>query len=344
MTVRGALSRHPGLAMPLLLAGCAGNPSVLNPSGPAAGALSQPTWMFVSVCGVIFVLVTACLLAAIQRGRHRAAAEGVAPRLQHGPERGRWRIVTSALIASALVLSVFVAFSYATDRSLIALQTEPTVKVKLTAHQWWWEIRYDDPSAARSFTTANELHLPLNEPVRIEVTSPDVIHSLWLPNLNGKQDVIPGRSNGLWVTVTKAGTWLGRCAEFCGPQHANMQILVVAEPRGEFEAWQTAQASPSVSPETDQQKRGQAVFASGPCALCHVIRGSPASGYSATAPDLTHLASRQTIGAGTLANTKANLGGWILDPQSLKPGVRMPVNALPPDQFQDLLAYLESLR
>ena len=327
--------------VPVLLVGCSGNPSVFNPAGPAAHVLGSLGSMFVASCSAIYLLVLIVLLFAVRRGRKRGEAEGIAP--VSDPPR-RERIVTAALVVTALALSAFVGASYATDRSLLRLERKPDVQVKITAHQWWWEVRYDDPSPALSFTTANELHVPLNSPVRIELVSNDVIHSFWLPNLNGKQDVIPGRSNGIWITATKPGDWIGRCAEFCGYQHANMQLLVVAEPRADFDRWRVAQAGPAAVPATDEQKRGERVFNQSACVMCHVIRGSPATGYSATAPDLTHLKSRKMIAAGTLPNTKAHLGGWVLDPQSLKPGVRMPVNALPPDQFQALLTYLEILQ
>jgi cytochrome c oxidase subunit 2 len=197
---------------------------------------------------------------------------------------------------------------------------------------------------AKSFTTANELHLPLEQRVKIALSSNNVIHSIWLPNVNGKRDVIPGHDNEIWLTVTDQGDWQGRCAEFCGYQHAHMNLLVIAEPQDEFDRWRAAQAGPAASPATDEEKRGEQVFNESACVLCHVIRGSPATGYSATAPDLTHLKSRRTLAAGTLPNTKGHLGGWVADPQSLKPGVLMPVNALPPDQFQALLSYLEILR
>jgi cytochrome c oxidase subunit 2 len=284
------------------------------------------------------------LLIAVSQGRARAGDQAPVPQPKPGTERWANRIVSAALIATFVLLSIFVGASYATDRRLLSLERDAALNVKLTAHQWWWEIRYDDPVPSKSFTTANELHLPLGQRVKIDLSSTDVIHSVWLPNLNGKRDVIPGHDSEIWLTVTEPGEWRGRCAEFCGYQHAHMNLLVIAEPPGEFDRWRAEQAGPAASPGTDEEKRGEQVFGESACVLCHVIRGSPAAGYSATAPDLTHLKSRRTLAAGTLPNTKGHLGGWIADPQSLKPGVRMPVNALPPDQFQALLAYLEILR
>jgi cytochrome c oxidase subunit 2 len=335
----------PALALAAPLAGCAGDPSILDPAGPAADFIATLTWRLAVPCAVAWIATMAAFFFALRRGR-RAARLGDPPmaEVSAAHDRPRHLAIAAAAIGTGLVLTVFVGLSYATDRDLLALERPPGAEITLIAHQWWWEIRYDDPDASKSFTTANEIHLPLGEPVKMKLTSPDVIHSFWIPNVADKRDVIPGRPNEFWITASRAGTWIGRCAEFCGLQHAHMEILAKVEDRAGFDAWRAAQALPARTPSNDVERHGEQVFSQGPCGMCHVVRGSPATGYSGVAPDLTHLKSRSQIAAGTLPNTKGHLGGWILDPQSHKPGARMPVNLLAPDDFQDLLAYLETLQ
>jgi len=171
--------------------------------------------------------------------------------------------------------------------------------------------------------------------------SGDVIHSFWVPNLSGKIDLIPTHRNTIWIRADKPGTYRGQCAEFCGLQHAHMALQVVAEPPAQFEAWRRAQLEPARTPDTPERQRGQQVFTGLPCALCHTIRGTSAGGR--TAPDLTHLATRRTIAAGVLPNTRGHLAGWILDAQGVKPGAAMPPNVIPPDDLQSLLDYLGNL-
>jgi len=337
-------ARGPWLLSLLLLGGCVGNPSALNPAGPGARLLADLTWLFVAACGAIYLAVLLVMALAFRRGMKRGGDPTPVAHVAPTQDRRKLVLIGLALTGTVLVLSVFVGASFATDRALLSLQRRATVEVSLTAHQWWWEIRYQNPTPSNVVITANELHLPLDEPVKISLSSLDVIHSFWVPNLTGKQDIIPSRDNTIWITATQPGEWRGRCAEFCGYQHAHMELLVVVEPREAFDRWRAAQAAPSAAPETAEERRGQVVFNQAPCILCHVIRGSTAMGYSSTAPDLTHLKSRKTIAAGTLPNTKGYLGGWIVDPQSHKPGTLMPVNLLPPEDFQALLSYLEILR
>jgi cytochrome c oxidase subunit 2 len=190
--------------------------------------------------------------------------------------------------------------------------------------------------------TANEIHVPVGRPVAIDLKSRDVIHSFWVPNLHGKMDAIPGRVTNTWLQADSPGVWRGQCAEFCGLQHAHMALTVVAHPAHEFEQWLSAQREPATQPTEEIALRGQQVFLSGPCMMCHTIRGTPA--LSAFGPDLTHVASRRTLAAGTIPNTRGHLAGWILDPQVIKPGTRMPPTALGSEDLQALLAYLERLR
>lgn len=321
--------------------------SSLDTGGPAALAIANLGWLLIGVCALVYAATLIALTIAVLRSRRRARRDtAMAPELlpQAAAEQRKTRIVSAALIGTFLILTLFVVASFYTDRGIALAEREPALRIEITAHQWWWEIRYLDPVASRGFVTANELHLPLNETAAITLRTPDVIHSFWIPGLAGKRDIIPGRDQELRLTASTAGEWRGRCAEFCGYQHAQMQLLAIAEPRADFDAWREHQASNAAPPQTEEQQRGEQLFGSASCIGCHVIRGSSATGYSAMAPDLTHLKSRRTLAAGTLPNTTAHLAAWVADPQRIKPGVRMPVNRLNADDYQSLLAYLETLQ
>jgi cytochrome c oxidase subunit 2 len=191
-------------------------------------------------------------------------------------------------------------------------------------------------------TTANEIHVPVGRAVEFELTSVDVIHSFWAPNFHGKKDLVPGHPTTHWFKAERAGTFRGQCAEFCGMQHAHMRFVIVSEPPAEFNAWLDAQRQSAPAPQTDAQKRGQQVFLNSSCVLCHTVQGTPARGM--VGPDLTHIAGRKMLAAGTMPNTEGHLGGWIIDPQQIKPGVRMPQNQLSAADLRALLDYLESLQ
>jgi cytochrome c oxidase subunit II len=329
------------LAVLPLVAAPSGNPSAIDPAGPAATAIADLTWFLVIVLAIIYGLTVTALGFAIARGWR---SRGVPLPSPIPRERMSAFWVGAATVGSVIVLTLFVIASFVTDRKLLALERDPAVVITINAHQWWWEITYSDPVPAKGFVTANELHLPVGKAAKITLQSSDVIHSLWLPNISGKRDILPGRTETIWLTASETGVWRGRCAEFCGYQHARMQLDVIVESETEFERWRAAQVQPSRSPATPEEQRGQQVFSDYGCMVCHSVRGAPGSGYSGTAPDLTHLKSRQRIAAGILPNTKGYLAGWIADPQSQKPGVLMPLNLLPPGDFQALVTYLESLK
>jgi cytochrome c oxidase subunit 2 len=248
-----------------------------------------------------------------------------------------WAVsISSALLVVLIVASVF------TDRALAQLSLDEALKIEVTAHQYWWEARYDNPQSANIFTTANELHIPVGAPVIVTLRSSDVIHSFWVPNLQGKKDLIPGHTATIQLRADRAGAFRGQCAEFCGMQHANMAFLVLAEPPKQFREWTEHQRSPSATPVDEEQRRGREVFMRSNCAQCHSIAGTPATGR--IGPDLTHLASRKTIAAGMLPNTKGHLAGWVVDPQQIKPGNGMPTTALTASDLNALLAYLGVLQ
>jgi cytochrome c oxidase subunit 2 len=212
----------------------------------------------------------------------------------------------------------------------------------VTAQQFWWELRYRGTEGLETVITANELHVPVGRTVEVRLHSIDVIHSFWVPALQGKLDAIPGKTNVTWIRAERPGTFPGQCAEYCGMQHALMRLLVVAQPDAEFTRWLEGQARPAAAPSDERTQRGAGLFLLH-CARCHAIRGTPAS-FGLGGPDLTHVASRRTLAAGTLANVKGNLAGWIADPQTLKPGNRMPRIPLAAEDFHAVLEYVGSLR
>jgi cytochrome c oxidase subunit II len=292
--------------------------------------------MFVTAA-LIFVLVVVALLWAAFR-RRDPVAEPVDDVRQGRSMRSGVLLATGGTIA---ILFVFLIYDVSVGRILTRNPGKEALQIRVTGHQWWWEVQYRDSSPQNWVTTANEIHIPVGRPVALELRSADVIHSFWPPNLSPKRDQIPGNENSLWFQADSAGIYRGECAEFCGHQHAKMAFLIIAEPRGEFASWLARQRDTAATPTDPLAQRGKEVFLGSSCVMCHAISGTPAG--SRIGPDLTHLASRRTIAAGTLPNTRGNLAGWILDPQAIKPGVKMPPNQLSSADLEALLAYLETL-
>ena len=258
-------------------------------------------------------------------------------------ERSLTRTVTGASVITVIVLLGLIVVSVAAGKSVAHLgETKNGMVVEVMGNQWWWYVRYTNDQASQIVVTANEIHIPVGRPVMIRATSNDVIHSFWVPGLHGKRDMIPSRVNTEWIEADRAGRYRGQCAEFCGAQHAHMALWVVAEEPAQFEAWKRAQLQRSLAPANAQFQRGQDVFLNNACVYCHTIAGTMAMGQ--VGPDLTHFGSRLTLAAGTLPNTKGNLGGWIADPQTVKPGNRMATIPLEPEELEPLLDYLESLK
>jgi cytochrome c oxidase subunit 2 len=250
-------------------------------------------------------------------------------------------VVTTAVVLTGISVLVLTGFSYASQKQLFSTKADG-LTIRVIGHQWWWEVRYEDPEPQKAFTTANEIHVPVGEPVKIKLNSSDVIHSFWVPNLLGKQDNITGRENEIQFTAEREGVYRGQCAEFCGWQHAHMGMLVVAQSKGDYERWRDHQIKAAEPPSDAERQRGQEIFLSKPCVMCHSVRGTPAGGR--VAPDLTHLASRQHIAAATLPMSRGNLAAWIIDPQGIKPGVHMPLIKIEPDEVDPLVSYLEGLK
>jgi cytochrome c oxidase subunit 2 len=259
-------------------------------------------------------------------------------------EKRLTRVVGSAIIVTAAIVFGLIVASVSTGNAISGLRASKSnaIAIEIIGNQWWWYVRYPNDDPSRIVVTANEFHIPVGKPVMIRGTSHDVIHSFWVPNLHGKRDLIPSRISTLWIQADRPGRFRGQCAEFCGLQHAHMALWVVAEPEDRFEAWMQKQLQPAAEPSDANLARGQQIFLQNACVMCHTISGTPAHGQ--TAPDLTHFGSRSTLAAGTLANNKGNLGGWIADPQGVKPGNHMATINLPSEDLQPLIDYLESLK
>jgi cytochrome c oxidase subunit 2 len=314
--------------------------SALVPAGVQAELIAWLWWIFVAVCTTVWVLVVAALAAAIWRGRR--ASLDAPPGVPHaGTDAGTHLTIGVATVATILTLFGLLAVTYATGRAMSSLDVTNAVELRIVGHQFWWEVHYEDTDPTRAVTTANEIHVPVGQPIALNLSSEDVIHSFWVPPLHGKIDLIPGHENHFAFRVDRPGIYEGQCAEFCGLQHAHMRIRVIAEPAEEFAAWLDAQRTPGKTPLDDAGWTGQHVLESRSCGLCHTVRGTNANG--SVGPDLTHLASRTAIAAGALPNTSEHLQRWIVDPQGVKPGNTMPATALTPAELDALVGYLRSL-
>jgi cytochrome c oxidase subunit II len=316
--------------------GCAGVQSALDPAGPQAQRIGGLWRLLFWTCSIVFLLVMAALTHAVWRGRAREAADNSAE-----TERRTTMLVAGAIALSIVILFVFLIADFRVGRATTTFPSS-AVKIKVTGYQWWWDFEYQDEVASQLVRVSNELHIPTGRPVQFDLTSRDVIHSFWVPNLHGKIDAMPGYQTGIWLQADRTGKYRGQCAEYCGHQHAHMAFWVIAEAPEQFAAWRENQRRPAVQPMTAEQQRGQQVFLTRTCVMCHQIRGTIAGGRSA--PDLTHLASRQTIAAGTLAINRNNLRGWITNPQHYKPGNKMPPHKFSEEELNALLSYLESLK
>jgi cytochrome c oxidase subunit 2 len=328
-----------GIQVAILLQGaCSPYQSTQNPAGPQAERLYS-LWIFHLIVAVVVFLA---VIGATVFATRRAARSPESLRLDDVGHGKLTRAVTVATGITVLILFVSFIHSLTTGRAIASLPAKSALTIHVTGVQWWWDVEYVDTVPSRRVLTANEIHVPVGVPVQIIATARDVIHSFWVPNLHGKKDLIPGHTTATWFQADTAGLYRGQCAEFCGHQHAKMALWVVAEPREAFEKWYASQLQTPPPPADSLTRAGQDVFLSKSCAMCHNIGGTLAGSH--VGPDLTHLASRRSIAAGTLPNTRANLTAWIRDPQSIKPGSRMPRTDLSSADLSALVAYLESLK
>jgi cytochrome c oxidase subunit 2 len=318
--------------------GAVPQPNIFAPASTPAYAIREISYLVLGVTGGIFLVVVGLFVYILLRFRGPWRSESGEPPQVYGSTRIElaWTLVP--------LIIVFVLF-FATVRYDFAIEltkpTENALKVTIIGHQWWWEIRY--PSLG--IVTANELHVPASDPpgtnpTFITLQSADVIHSFWVPQLAGKLDLIPNKTNRLWLDPRRPGTYVGQCAQFCGVQHAGMLLRVTVHAKSDFDDWVAAQRQPAV--DDPSTHAGREIFESVACVSCHTVRGTRANGLFG--PDLTHLMSRTTIGSGVIDNTSEHLRAWIDNPDPLKPGVLMPAMALSRADLDRVVAYLATLR
>ncbi|MDQ2634796.1 MAG: cytochrome c oxidase subunit II [Pseudomonadota bacterium] len=314
------------------LAGCAGVQSAWSPEGPSARAVvTLGNVMFIGA-GLILALVIGLTAVAI-----------LAP-----PERRRWlagqrAVFWLGVVFPVVTLASLLVYGLNVVGILVRPSEKPALTIEVSGERWWWRVNYLDDAGGADFYTANEIHIPVGQEVEFRLSSPDVIHSFWVPTLGGKLDMIPGRVNSFRLQADKAGIYRGQCAEYCGQQHALMAFDLVAVEPDRFDAWREKQRQPAAEPQTALLRQGRNLFISQGCGACHVVRGTQAAGM--LGPDLTHVGSRRMIAAGTLANNAGTLGGWISSSQHLKPGNLMPsFSALDGVELRAIAAYLDSLK
>lgn len=302
--------------------------STLSPAGPKAEFTTVAWWLLFGVAAFVCVVVISLVVgAAVMRRKAR--------RVSDSPATGF--VLTFGVAVPALVFAATFALSVVGIAKQADPQGRADMRIDVVGHQWWWEVRY--PGGA---VTANEIHVPVNADVDLRLTSADVIHSFWVPEVMPKMDLIPGHTNDTWMRVDHVGTYRGQCAEYCGVQHAHMGFKVVAQSSADFQRWLHDQSSDAATPASTEARRGYDVFTTGTCATCHTVRGTSANGD--VGPDLTHVASRSSLAALTVPNNRGNLAGWIANSQQLKPGNKMPPQPLSPADLNAVVAYLETLR
>ncbi len=307
--------------------------SVFSPVSPQALSITHLTLIVGIVIMAILVLITVLVLYAVVKFRRCSGAPE--PRQVFGNSRVEMAWTIGALATVTLLTVLTIRTMYRSNPSP-APGEKPNLVV--IAHQWWWEARYPQSGVV----TANEIHIPVGKGWLVLLKSADVDHDWWVPDLGPKMDAIPGHPNHFWIQADKAGTYLGTCAEYCGAEHAWMRIRVIAQPEAEFKAWEQHQLEVPPKPTSGAALAGSNLFDQLTCVDCHAVAGTPAN--ADIGPDLTHVASRETLAAGRLINTPENLGKWISDPQEYKPGAHMPNFDFTKEQVQDLVAYLETLK
>ncbi|MBD7940028.1 cytochrome c oxidase subunit II [Brevundimonas guildfordensis] len=303
-------------------------PPVLDPAGPFAGPVTVVAWVLFVMGAVVLAVVLVALGVALfgpRKWKRRV-----------GGERLVWM---GGLAFPVVVLTALLIYGLSVTARVSDAPRDGEMRVRVTGEMWWWRVAYLDDQGRETVQDANEVHIPVGRPVVIELESADVIHSLWVPRLGGKTDMIPGRRNFMRIQADAPGVYAGQCAEYCGGPHALMGFVVVAHAEADFAAWQAKQAAPAAPSALP----GAGVFSASGCGACHTIRGTEANGLAG--PDLTHVGSRQTLGAGILPNNQGTMAGWIADSQGIKPGNRMPsYPVLTGRELRDLAGYLDSLK
>lgn len=318
-------------ATALLIGSCSGPQSALSTAGDSADEIATLFWVTAIGGTIIWLAVVALSIYAIWGKGLRAH-----------PAVGRRLIIGGGVVFPSIILIVVLAYSLEMLPRTLARGPENSVRITVSGEQWWWRVQYQAPDGG-AVDLANEIHLPVDRAVEFELVSPDVIHSFWIPSLGGKMDMIPGRTNYLTLYPRKPGVFRGVCAEYCGASHAWMAFPVVVHEPAAYEQWIAHQAQPAVAPSDPLARRGQHVFLASGCGSCHAVRGTAATGR--VGPDLTHVGSRRSLGAGRTANEVSDFHAWVATPAALKPGAHMPAfSMLTPEDLNAIATYLESLR
>jgi cytochrome c oxidase subunit 2 len=311
--------------------------NIFAPASTPADSIFDLSLYVLAITGGIFALVFGLLLYAVVRFRKKAGDDDIDPPQVYGSNQVElaWTVIPILIVVALFLTTARVIHSLQN-----AEQPAGTVEVVAIGHQFWWEFRYP----ALNVVTANELHVPVSDPAHptptfIKLLSADTDHSFWVPRLAGKTDLIPNHPNSMWIDPHETGLYLGQCAQYCGTQHAKMLLRVYVEPREEFDRWIREQGQPSQVNGTPSE--GQRVFEQTACINCHTIAGTVANGRFG--PDLTHLMSRQTIASGAVENNHENLRMWIQNPDTFKPGSRMPAMNLSDEDLNAVVSYLETL-
>lgn len=335
---RNGLETVFGLTPLLTLGGCTGWQSALDVHGASAINIKQLILLIVIVCSVVWTMVMVALMSALLRKRGRREQ---LLNVNSDAERKMTISVVLAVAATVIIISAFTVLSFFVTRGLNVAGNDD-LAIKVRGLQWWWGVEYLGSTPDQRFETANEIHIPVGQNVRLQLEGVDVIHSFWVPSLAGKQDLIPGRPNELTIRAERVGVYRGQCAEFCGLQHAHMAFFVIAEEQSAFDEWARSQRQDAPAASDTETISGQQAFMAKQCAACHTIRGTSANGT--TGPDLTHVGGRKYIAAGLLETTRGSLAAWIADPQTLKPGNNMPMVPLNAEELRSISAYLASLK
>jgi cytochrome c oxidase subunit II len=307
-------------------------PPVLDPAGPYAGSVASLSWVLIGGGAAILLVVLAALWLALF-GRPEL-------RRRLGGERAIW---IGGVAFPVIVLTVLLVWGLTLTRHLSDPAAGPELRMRVSGEMWWWRVDYLDGAGRIAMRDANELHIPVGRTIAIELVSPDVIHSFWVPQLSGKLDMVPGRRNLIRIQADRPGVYAGQCAEYCGGPHALMGFVVIAHAPEEYGRWLERRRAPPAPPADPDARAGASLFMTAGCAACHRIAGTAANGLAG--PDLTFVGARRTLGAGILPNHRGTMIGWIGDSQAIKPGNRMPpYRVLRADELQALAIYLEGRR
>lgn len=323
------MTRDRLLCAVVLLAGCAGKQSALDPAGPSAASIHFLGIIMYIGAAIVTLLVTVLMIIPFVRRRERGANE-------------KWFLWGGGIALPAVTLTLLVPYVFTLGHETRASTTPDRMTIEITGHIYWWQVSYRRGGALSPVTSANELRLPVGEPVELLLGATDVIHSFWAPNIAGKVDMIPGRVNRTVIQVDRPGIYRGQCAEYCGAQHSLMAFDVIAMPKRDFQLWLARLSQPVREPASDELRQGRDHFLQLGCGACHTVRGLS---ESAAGPDLTQIGIRRSIGAGTLRGGVGNIAAWISGAQHLKPGNKMQsYDQLEGPQLRALADYLESLK